>query len=338
MKVSSIEVLRGFAVIFVVLYHLYAIQDRYFGINILPFFFEFGGLGVDIFFIISGIVMYKSLYGRGCVVKTKDFLISRISRIYPAYWLITLIVFALAQVRPELVNSSYIGTPSIVKSLFLFPDKTLPWLNVGWSLIYEMWFYILLGILIFLRKSFVIVIVISYGFFLLVHSNFYSDPVAKLVTDALIIEFLLGFFIGMLYFSSNVLLKTSKLLLISLASLAVLFFTFYFSLEISPRLQRLVFFGLSALAFVSLFIAYFDFFNGWWFSPFIYIGKISYSVYLTHILFLNAFIYVAVKVFDAGFFIFAVNFFSLIFAFICGAIYFSLVEAPLSKRLKLLLS
>ena len=68
-KRTDIQVLRGLAVLLVVLFHLK-----------IPGF-ENGYLGVDIFFVISGFLM-ATLYDRGTV---QDFYRRRIDRLFPAY-------------------------------------------------------------------------------------------------------------------------------------------------------------------------------------------------------------------------------------------------------------
>ena len=73
-KIENIQVLRFIAAFSVMMVHLPV--------------FEFGAWGVDIFFVISGfIMMYITEYNN------KNFLIKRIIRIVPLYWLLTLAVF-----------------------------------------------------------------------------------------------------------------------------------------------------------------------------------------------------------------------------------------------------
>jgi peptidoglycan/LPS O-acetylase OafA/YrhL len=72
---KDIQLLRGLAVVTVVLFHLQA-----------PFF-QNGFLGVDIFFVISGFLMAK-LYDKGTIL---DFYKRRLDRLYPAYALTLLV-------------------------------------------------------------------------------------------------------------------------------------------------------------------------------------------------------------------------------------------------------
>ncbi len=334
MKVASIEALRGFAVTIVIFFHLYLVQDRYFEENILPELFLLGGWGVDIFFVISGVVMYKSVYGRPGGNMTWPFLRARITRIYPPYWVITFLIFAIAQFRPSLVNSSYDETPSLVRSLLLFPDVTTPWLNVGWSLIYEMWFYLLLGSLLLVRKSMAIAVLGAYALFLLLAGGAQeSGPVIRLITDPLILEFLFGFALGMAYFRHD--LQRRKAILLAIATVPLLIialrFAYGFDLWDSP-LERVISFGLPAISIVALGLCLEDFVKRCSiFRPLIIIGNVSYSVYLTHVLFLNAFLFTGLRVLKLEIPVLTANVACVGFVIFAGSLYYQFIEKTTSK-------
>lgn len=104
--------------------------------------FNYGCLGVELFFVISGFVICMSGWGR----TVKDFTISRITRLYPAYWaalIISTVVYVLAgyQRIPDtdlLVNFSMLQMPLGVHRV----------LGVCWTLWAEMRFYILFALAI----------------------------------------------------------------------------------------------------------------------------------------------------------------------------------------------
>ena len=89
-EVKSIHYLRGLAALLVVFHHsiiqLAPVRDHYAHV-------EFGQAGVDIFFVISGFVIYLS-NGKGRL-GSGEFLKRRIIRIVPLYWLATLAVVAV---------------------------------------------------------------------------------------------------------------------------------------------------------------------------------------------------------------------------------------------------
>jgi exopolysaccharide production protein ExoZ len=137
---SNLQVLRGVAALGVVFFHT---DYRLAGDWHTEFF------GVSTFFVISGFIM--------CLVtrnNADDFLQKRLVRIVPLYWLSTLAVlvvmfgFAIFDMstwtsgladRPGESLWSYVG-----RSLFFFPfEDKYPILNVGWSLNFEMYFYLI---------------------------------------------------------------------------------------------------------------------------------------------------------------------------------------------------
>jgi peptidoglycan/LPS O-acetylase OafA/YrhL len=149
-RVDSIQWLRGIAVLLVVILHagcmgFYRAGDG--GGAHAPKFFnalQFGNSGVDLFFVISGFVMAHSL-GRG--TSAWPFLVARWRRIWPLFVLasaIFIILFGTADVTT---------LPRLLSSLFILPlsDTTgyhQPALAVGWTLGFELMFYLLVAITI----------------------------------------------------------------------------------------------------------------------------------------------------------------------------------------------
>jgi exopolysaccharide production protein ExoZ len=101
----------------------------------------YGPFGVDLFFVISGFVMVYSserLFGRpGAPIK---FFARRLARIVPLYWAATAILVWF--VVP------YASTKAVLGSLFFVPHLPVeaPLLFVGWTLIFEMFFYVVFAI------------------------------------------------------------------------------------------------------------------------------------------------------------------------------------------------
>lgn len=154
--IVAVQVLRGVAALAVALLHLQpelrlrGLSDAWFP----PLPLE---AGVDIFFVISGfVIVYASdrLFGRPGVAF--PFLKRRIGRIAPLYWLTTLLVLAVLLIRPELMRTA-IATPELVAASFLFipwprPDGNMqPIYSLGWTLNYEMFFYVLFAMALALR-------------------------------------------------------------------------------------------------------------------------------------------------------------------------------------------
>jgi exopolysaccharide production protein ExoZ len=132
--IYNIQATRALAALFVVFAHI-----GYPG-------FTFGHFGVDIFFVISGFIMTMI-----CCKNPKSFFLRRLLRIVPLYWLITLLVLLLSYLKPELMNSTTPNLKNLLKSLFFIPyvkenGMTHPMLDVGWTLNYEMYFYLVIAV------------------------------------------------------------------------------------------------------------------------------------------------------------------------------------------------
>ena len=128
-SLDTVQAMRAIAATSVVLAHV-------------PFI-GVGVFGVDIFFVISGfIVAYVTAADAG------HFLPKRIFRIVPLYWAGTLGVFAIALLLPGLLQSTTADPVNLLKSLLFIPyvrdnGDIAPMLPLGWTLNYEMFFYLL---------------------------------------------------------------------------------------------------------------------------------------------------------------------------------------------------
>ncbi|WP_419829630.1 acyltransferase family protein [Methylobacterium sp.] len=106
--------------------------------------------GVDLFFVISGFVIVHAS-GRlfGAPGGRARFLAHRVARVVPLYWLVSLIVLALAIARPDWLGeaAALVREPGTILAGFLFwpaarPDGTIqPLYGLGWTLNYEVFFY-----------------------------------------------------------------------------------------------------------------------------------------------------------------------------------------------------
>ncbi len=116
--------------------------------------------GVDIFFVISGFIMYllsKEQFGKPGA--SANFLWRRIARVAPPYWLFTTAMIGSAIVFASYVTHSTLDPLHVIGSYFFVPvqnpyGRYFPVLILGWTLNFEMLFYALLGIaLLFNRRA-----------------------------------------------------------------------------------------------------------------------------------------------------------------------------------------
>lgn len=143
-KIRNVQALRGIAILLVIFYHLLKIEGKYARFDgVMPDFAAIGAAGVDLFFVISGFVMVI-VTGRmsGTPHAAAKFIYRRLARIYPPYWFYTSVVLCVYLAAPSLVNSSQGSEVDILRSYLLAPQDLLPLLNVGWTLVHEIYFYI----------------------------------------------------------------------------------------------------------------------------------------------------------------------------------------------------
>jgi peptidoglycan/LPS O-acetylase OafA/YrhL len=79
-RFRELDALRGFAAVGVVIFHYFALASRYW---MFPFEFEIGNYGFQLFFVVSGFVIFWTLSRSSNLI---DFTVSRFSRLYPTYW------------------------------------------------------------------------------------------------------------------------------------------------------------------------------------------------------------------------------------------------------------
>lgn len=152
-KIVSIQVCRGIAALIVVLAHLANVEEKYFTSRIMAPF-HFGVAGVDIFFVISGVVIsIVTLDKFGNARAAGKFLYHRVARIYPTYWLYTLIALFVFLLHPGWVNAKAHGHVEIARSFLLIPSHYAYPIVQGWTLAFEMYFYILFFVLMFLPEK-----------------------------------------------------------------------------------------------------------------------------------------------------------------------------------------
>ncbi len=151
----GVQMLRGFAALLVVFYHATKmVHDR---INGDFSQFIAGGAGVDVFFAISGFVIFLTyIYDYGKPKKWFEFLRQRMVRIIPLYWLLTCLKLVILIFSPDIAQHSTLNLNYVISSFFFIPSlnveqRPLPLLTSGWTLPYEMLFYILFAIALAFR-------------------------------------------------------------------------------------------------------------------------------------------------------------------------------------------
>src|SRR4030081_3145319 len=151
-----IQILRLFSAVAVIAFHALGVAPNGFEVpeSAISFALSYGGRGVDLFFLISGFIIF---YATRCAKLTPaEFLRRRVERIVPLYFFVIVAVTILAVTLPAIFGAPDWYTPRhILKSLafIAFTDGEMPVVYVGWALEYEMYFYLAVALLIALTRD-----------------------------------------------------------------------------------------------------------------------------------------------------------------------------------------
>ncbi len=163
-NLESLQVLRGFAALLVVMIHVSGTIEHRFGIKLLPGFVDAGMIGVDIFFCLSGFIMYYTANaGFGLPGESRRFLLRRFFRIYPVYWVVTAITLAVGLWETRVMGGYGLSWLSAFKSVLLLPQNTSPIVGQGWTLVHEVRFYATFGLLLLLPRLWALRGMIAWG-------------------------------------------------------------------------------------------------------------------------------------------------------------------------------
>lgn len=153
-NVRPMEGLRGFAVFLVFLVHYTSLSEPWVTSEGLRAFTKaihaMGNTGVDLFFVLSGYLIYGSLMGREQGYSA--FLWRRMKRIYPAFVVVFVLYVALSLAMPTSSRIPADGASTyLLQNFMLLPGifDIEPMITVAWSLSYEMFYYALLPLVIF---------------------------------------------------------------------------------------------------------------------------------------------------------------------------------------------
>ena len=282
----------------VVVSHLFIVEQKYSVDQIIGDWAIYGMAGVDLFFVISGFIMVYVMWDRPRGVKAVgEFLWGRASRIYPLYWIISVVLLGLWFIRPDMVFSSIEGSPDIFKSFALLPQDREPLLAVGWTLVHEMYFYLVFAGIMLLPRRALLPCLIWWALLIAMFQMYHirgpqpSSPALALIGSTMTYQFIVGAVlawalkIGDQSRTVGASRKFETAASILLLGIGVVWL-------ISTVMQLAQFPDNSVrgwelagpCGFIVLGLACRDFAGKAIFSPLVTLGDWSYALYLTHVL------------------------------------------------------
>ena len=269
--IKSIQYLRAIAAISVLCFH---VSETY-GLN-----FRIGAAGVDIFFVISGFIMWVTTAGKP--IGPQEFMWRRIIRIVPLYWIATLATFAVAVLKPQFFFDTNSSVGNLLGSLFFVPivkDEALhPVVEQGWTLSYEMFFYLIFSVSLLLpefRRLWFLIAALSA---IVVAHFLLPTGYAAIFTQPIILEFAAGIVIGHLWKQGY------RLPFPAAVGLLIAGFVLLVANDPLPHLERAIRWGLPAVLLLSGAV-FAERERGVPKLAFLhFLGDASYSIYLWHVL------------------------------------------------------
>lgn len=198
----SIQYLRAIAASMVVVYHMLT--------RVLPATspepFSLGGWasGVDVFFVISGFIMWSTTVHRR--VTTRAFLEARLIRIAPLYWTILAAFWGILALERGIGGAPSAWDVTRAASFIPYYEPTTgliaPYLTPGWTLTYEMIFYAVFAVALTFGRKEIRLAFVGVAFVAMMALRFRfgtSDPVLFRLTSPLFFEFLAGMLVAEIF-------------------------------------------------------------------------------------------------------------------------------------------
>ncbi|WP_025731727.1 acyltransferase family protein [Carnimonas nigrificans] len=282
----SVQALRAAAAWLVVFHHFMQVFFDFHAHTVTGHLLSTRGqVGVDVFFIVSGFVIYLSSANKR--PNSSRFILERVVRIAPAYWLFTLLTAAIIYYNASVMPPYGLDASSLLKSLLFIPTQNpahfgyYPILPVGWTLNFEMMFYLLFALSLLVGKKYrgfvtagLVIAISCWAAQTSWISTFYAQPV--------IYEFLLGIALAFAFQRNWLPALHGKWLLLPFAIAAASIATILCFDDQNP--YRLFTWGIPAVLLVASFITMEPLFKHQrWLK---HLGDWSYSVYLVHIIIL----------------------------------------------------
>ena len=333
-KFITIQYLRGFAALLVLASHalLYPLVEENLGYGRL------GWLGVILFFVISGFIMV-AVTGEGRF-SAPAFLRRRFIRIAPMYWGATLLAAALALIAPQLFKTTVYDTGQLLLSLLFVPFHTPvsggihPLYKLGWTLNYEVFFYVCFALLAFLgAQARIVWLTVAFAALAVLGALFQPEPaIARFYTSFMPLAFCAGAWLGVATLSGR-LGMLSKQAIFAVAVIGLGGLVEGFAFDAGQVEDGFAFIGFVAFASALVLLAVRFERRLPRVAILEHIGDASYSIYLVHIYEVAILAGLAFKLLDpadlwADYFVAAV---SIVGGTLAGLLLYRFVEQPVLR-------
>lgn len=268
-KVEIIQLLRLIGAICIIIYHSGIVGEH-------------GYFAVEIFCILSGYIL---MYSTQKESSKQGFLKKRILRIVPLYWISTIFMYLLLLVAPQLSIMAEAKPEYLLKSMFFIPffnskGYGVPILGIGWTLNYEMFFYLIFFIALHIShklrgiiSSAIIIVLVALHYIL-----DFDYLIWNYYTDAFMLEFVFGIiaFYAMDWLKTRVQKPGIKYCLLALSACS--FVWMCLDVGVGTNILRCVRLGIPALLFFMIIIACYE--QSTYPKLLISYGNATFSIYL----------------------------------------------------------
>ncbi|NBB63344.1 acyltransferase family protein [Pseudomonas sp. ODNR1LW] len=349
-NLALVQVLRGVAAVAVVAHHaIRATTVKAEGeitppalLN-YPYLYDALAFGVDLFFVISGFIMvYVSTPYISGKQPISGFILKRVARIYPLYIIVLALLLMIIFIQSFLSNTNNFDLSywRIISSALLIPSYNSdgfvqPILGVGWTLSYEIYFYIIFAVSITVfRGRFLPALSIGIALICLLasFSGLANNAAIDFLANPIALEFVMGCWVGHAVKRG---LTTTIPIITSATSVIIIFAA---PALLNNEELRVIYWGVPCaaitLSFVSINL------NNFKLKPYrwlLLIGNASYSIYLIHILIIgiigSRLAVNADRIFSSSYATTLAVFITIILSIAGGMILHLLVEKPIGERL-----
>lgn len=229
----------------------------------------------------------------------RDFFLKRVIKIVPMYYIVTILISILWLIWPHLFHNVFVDGPSLVKSLFFIPYMKFnsgPILSSGWTLNYEIYFYLALSLfLIFTKKVKSILLcttLLLIAVYVFQQFNYFTNYYLSIYGNPIVFEFIFGTMLHWVYKNYKMQFnnKAALFLLGVISTLGFLVMVYFNFTQFEGN--RLLLYGIPSFFITSFFVMSE---NRWrtdtliyqWFYRF---GNASYVIYLIHPFVMNVFL------------------------------------------------